>query len=210
MDPERLAALCCNLPVFPLPNAVLLPSTLLPLHVFEPRYRALVQTCLDTDRVMGVATLRSGGDPTVDPPMHPEVGVGEIVSHQALPDGRSNIVLQYIGRMTIEEEVQTNEPFRRVRGALGHEDPTGMDAAIQGLKLLVLQLGGVSPEAAEEARRLAALDGAELVDNLARRLLETSDDQRAYLATDRMVGRVAQVHDRLAHFLLATRAAGDA
>ena len=59
-DPRALEAL----PIFPLPNCVLLPGGLLPLHVFEPRYRELTRDCLAGDQLMAVARLRPGYEST--------------------------------------------------------------------------------------------------------------------------------------------------
>lgn len=205
MDRARLEAIREALPVFPLPRVVLMPGALLPLHVFEPRYRALVTHCLDTEPLMGVATLVPGyeDDYYGDPPMHAEIGVGEVVAHQPFPDGRCNIVLQYVGRVQMEEELVTPHPFRVVSATIPREDASGVDAALVRLKVLVLQLGAVSPGAAEEARRLVALDGLEMVHSLARKLLEDPDEQRSYLSAEHLVEHIEAVEDRLARFLAA-------
>jgi Lon protease-like protein len=203
---------CRALPVFPLPRTVLMPGALLPLHVFEPRYRALVAHCLDEKSPFGIATVRTGHDPDreVAPPLWPEVGIGELVAHQPFPDGRSNIVLQYVGRMRIAEELPSTHPFRIVRGALIEDDDTGAESALSALRLLVLQLGMGAPAAAGEARRLVELEGIELVDALARRLLLDPDAQRAYLGAARTVDRIAQVQQHLAGLMVPTGSGGDA
>src|SRR6266404_2412978 len=76
-DPDTLAAL----PIFPLPNCVLLPGGLLPLHVFEPRYRELTRDCLAGHQYMGVARLRPGYESTYygRPPVFGRFGVGRII-----------------------------------------------------------------------------------------------------------------------------------
>ena len=205
MEPDRLREICSTLPIFPLPRAVLLPGSALPLHVFEERYRALVAHCLDGDGYMGIATLR--GDPGDDPspPIWPEIGIGEVIAHQPFPDGRCNIVLRYVGRTILAEELPSPHPFRLVRGEVGDrdDDERGVEAAIASLKLLMLQIGGLSPSAAGEAQRLSQLDGMALVDALAHRLLEDPDDQRRYLGAGRLADRVAQVQDHLASYLVS-------
>lgn len=207
-----LEQICQSLPVFPLPNTVLLPGEVLPLHVFEPRYRDLVKHCLDGDGVLGIATLRPGFEPDYAdrPPIHPEVGIGRLVQHQAYPDGRCNILVEYVGRMRVEDEHAPQHSFREVKGALLADDPTGAEASVQRLQVLVLQLGAVSPEAGQEAKRLVELDGMEMVDSLARKLLDRPDDRRAYLALDRLADRVAVVEQRLSRFLLATMPSAEA
>ncbi|MEN0063525.1 MAG: LON peptidase substrate-binding domain-containing protein [Myxococcota bacterium] len=212
MEPDQLEEVARNLPIFPLPRTVLMPGTTLPLHVFEPRYRALVAHCLATHKVMGVATLRPGYEATYEgnPALYPEIGVGQIVAHQPFVDGRCNIVLRFEGCVQLAHEIDTDEMFRIVAGEVLVADPSGIEGALQSLKVLVLQLGSVRPEAAEEAHRLAQLEGMELPDALARRLFEQIDIQREYLAATRLVDRVALVQDRLAQFMLTTSTIGEA
>ncbi len=212
MEPEQLEEVARRLPIFPLPRTVLMPGTTLPLHVFENRYRALVTHCLAGDRVMGVATLKPGYEEDYEgsPALYPEIGVGQIVAHQPFVDGRCNIVLRFEGCVQLADELETGEPFRVVSGEVLTTDPAGVERALQSLRVLVLQLGSVRPEAAEEAHRLAQLEGMELPDALARRIFDQLDTQRAYLAASRLVDRVALVQDRLAQFLLAGSTMGEA
>lgn len=210
MDNERLREVCAALPAFPLPRAVLLPGAALPLHVFEPRYRALVAHCLGGDGLMGIATLRPGEDPGSDSAaVWPEIGVGEVVGHQPFPDGRCNIVLQYVGAVRLREELPRTQPFRLLRCEPCPADDRGVGAALGALRVLVLQLGTLSAGAASEARKLVQLEGMELADALARRLLRDPDEQRAYLAATRLVDRVGAVQEHLATFFAAASAPAD-
>ncbi len=99
-----------NLPVFPLPQVVLFPRALLPLHIFEPRYRAMLKDCLAGHRhiVMTHVDASSGAREGV------VAGVGYIVEHQPLPDGRANIVVQGRARVRVTE-LPSSDPYRRVR-----------------------------------------------------------------------------------------------
>ena len=83
------------LPLFPL-DAVLLPETHLPFHVFEPRYRTMLADALAGERLIGLHTLDpAAAGPGRRPPRPPPFGcAGEVVEHEPLPDGRSNIVLR--------------------------------------------------------------------------------------------------------------------
>src|SRR3954468_333548 len=83
------------LPIFPLPQTVLFPGALLPLHVFEPRYRSMVKDCLSTHKAMAVALIAGIGDRDTHghPRIEPVAGIGVIVDHVELPDGRYNILL---------------------------------------------------------------------------------------------------------------------
>lgn len=212
MNPSDLERVARALPLFPLPRTVLMPGALLPLHVFEPRYRALVQHCLAGDRVMGVATLRPGyeADYQGSPPIYPEVGIGRVVEHQPFPDGRCNLVLSYVGRLMVESEHPSRHPFREVAGVLLRDDRTGAEPALQRLRVMILQLAALSDEARSEASRMVDLDGAEMVDSLARQLLQEADERRAYLGTERLVARVSVVEQRLSRFLAMRPPAAEA
>jgi len=191
-----------ELPLFPLEGVVLMPGALLPLHVFEPRYRRLVEHVREGSGLVGIATLMDRGGPDAErPPIWPEVGVGEIVGYQPFPDGRSNIVLQHVGTVEVHTELDSPHPFRIARGRAIDLDRSGAEAAMRSLQLMVLQLGTITPAAAAEARRLVDLEPVELVDSLARKLLQRVDQQRAYLGAARLVDRVEMVRSGLAGFM---------
>ena len=99
--------------IFPLPNVVLLPETTIPLHVFEPRYRKMLADALDSDRLIGMQLLKAGGGDDEGPPALHSIGcAGEVVHHEPLDDGRSNILLRGSFRYRIEAERATAEPYR--------------------------------------------------------------------------------------------------
>jgi Lon protease-like protein len=101
-----------RIPLFPLPEIVLLPGTLLPLHIFEPRYRAMVADALEADRTIGMTMLKSGADAHEDAPAIHRIGTaGEIVESEALPDGRYNILLEARFRFRVLEE-RAPDPYR--------------------------------------------------------------------------------------------------
>jgi uncharacterized protein len=103
-------------PVFPLPNVVFFPSTVLPLHIFEPRYRKLVARALETEQKIMMALLKPGTEAEYfgNPPIFPLGCVGHIVDSVTLPDGRYEIVLTGLGRVDIMEEIP-GEEFRQAR-----------------------------------------------------------------------------------------------
>ncbi len=103
-------------PLFPLPDVVFFPKTLLPLHVYEARYRALASEALEQDRAICTALLKPGweSDYYGSPEVYPVGCVGRIVQHQKLPDGRYNIMLDGITKVRIESSVRL-EPYRLVR-----------------------------------------------------------------------------------------------
>lgn len=104
-----------RLPLFPLADVVLLPGTLLPLHIFEPRYRAMVSDALAGERTIGMTMLAAGADPAdAAPPIHRVGTAGEIVESEALPDGRYNILLEARFRFRVIAEDPAN-PYRVAR-----------------------------------------------------------------------------------------------
>lgn len=125
-DDAQLAAALEAMPVFPLAGMVLFPGAVVPLHIFEPRYRTLLADTLATHRHMALAFVRAeAGAPdfTDSPPFDRIAGVGAIVEHTALPDGRSNIVLQ--GRARVElDELAFVPPYRRARARVLGEVPS--------------------------------------------------------------------------------------
>ena len=108
-----------ELPIFPLPQAVLFPGALMPLHVFEPRYRKLARDVLDTHGVIAIAHIIEGSP--VDAHGHPAIalvaGIGAVVESQELPDGRYNLLLEGRGRVHLAE-LPFVPPYRRARGEL--------------------------------------------------------------------------------------------
>ena len=200
MDPDDLQAICQALPIFPLPKVVLMPGEVLPLHIFEPRYRALLREVIEGDGVLAMATLKEGGA-GLPPEVWPEIGIGRVLRHQPLPDGRSNVLLGWIGQGTITQELPTTQPFRMVQATPHVPSDGGVEAQVERLRMMVLQVGALSPDASAEAQRLIALDGVEMAHSLARKLLDDPDERRLYLVQERVALQVEMVHDRLARFL---------
>ena len=109
----RPAPLPPTLPLFPLPNVVLFPHVLLPLHVFEARYREMVESVLDTHRLIGMVLLRPGFERDYEgrPPVYP-VGCAGVITHcHRLEDGRYNLVLQGVEKFRVTGEDESR-PFR--------------------------------------------------------------------------------------------------
>jgi uncharacterized protein len=134
MLPEYL-----DIPIFPLPNVTFFPQTMLPLHVFEARYRKMTANCLNGDRLMGVSLLKEGWqkDYFGRPPLSKTFGVGKIIDCERLPGGRFNIMLEGLYRGRLIEEYPT-EPFRAGRVRVLQDPP--VDA-------LRVQIGGLMKEA---------------------------------------------------------------
>ena len=105
-----------RIPIFPLAGAVLFPRAQLPLHIFEPRYRTMVEDALAGDQLIGMVQPRpeTGPASTARPALF-EVGcLGKITGSEALDDGRFNIVLEGLGRFRIAREADVTTPYRQV------------------------------------------------------------------------------------------------
>jgi Lon protease-like protein len=110
--------------MFPLPNVFLFPSTLMPLHIFEPRYRQMIEDSLDgPGRIVMAAVLDGHEDELAGaPPVHHIAGLGEIARHERLPDGRFLIVIAGLARVLIRE-VPSDRLYRRVEAVPLRETP---------------------------------------------------------------------------------------
>ncbi len=108
-----------RIPVFPLAGALLFPRAQLPLHIFEPRYRAMVRDALATNQLIGMIQPRGSGEP----PELFEVGcIGRIAGAEELDDGRFNIVLEGLGRFRVAREAEVDTLYRQVDAERGGFD----------------------------------------------------------------------------------------
>ena len=103
--------------LFPLPGLVVYPHVVQALHLFEMRYREMLKAALAGDGLIAMGVLRPGFEEDYEgnPPVHPTVCLGKIISHTPLADGCSNILLLGIRRGRIIEELDTSDSFRTVR-----------------------------------------------------------------------------------------------
>ncbi len=101
-------------PIFPLPNVVLFPNVFLALHIFEPRYRAMIGDALGGDRLIGMVLLRPGWERDYEgrPPIYSTGCLGVITHAARLDDGRYNIVLRGVQRVRVLDE-DHRRPYRR-------------------------------------------------------------------------------------------------
>jgi hypothetical protein len=115
-----------RLSVFPLPGALLFPRMHLPLHIFEPRYRAMVSDAMARDRRIGMIQPRPGGkDGGGELPALFDLGcVGRIAEVEALDDGRYNLVLEGVALFRIVRELNVTTLFRQVEAELLPAEPS--------------------------------------------------------------------------------------
>jgi Lon protease-like protein len=110
---EALDGFTGQLPLFPLPNVVLFPMAVLPLHIFEPRYLAMMEHVLAGEKLLGMAFLLDGWKKNYGgcPSVHEIVCLGKLLQAKQQPDGTYNILLEGIVRTRILAEDQSR-PFR--------------------------------------------------------------------------------------------------
>ncbi len=112
-----------RLSIFPLPGALLFPGMHLPLHVFEPRYKALVSDAMARDRQIAMIQPRrpEQGGTSEKPPLYQVGCVGHIAQFEALDDGRYNLLLEGKSRFRLIRELDVTTPFRQIEAELIEE-----------------------------------------------------------------------------------------
>jgi uncharacterized protein len=130
-----------ELPIFPLPDAALFPGAMLPLHVFEPRYRDLARDTLAGRGILAIARLQPGfeRDYAGRPPVFEICGAGRIVDHRLRLDGRYDLVLRGLARIRILEELAPLRSYRQVR-AVALDDGPADPALSAALKTTIANL----------------------------------------------------------------------
>jgi uncharacterized protein len=211
------------LPLFPL-TTVLFPEMLLPLHIFEPRYRLLVRRSMDNDRPFGVVLIRSGQEVGATPEPHAVGTEAKIMAFSPLSDGRSYIVVRGLRRFVVEEAIPDSEPYLvgRVRYLDELEGESAAPRAAvtveaygqylvavmavtddaRGDRAIVDELGTVPPrEAAYRIAASLAVDASER-----QRLLELSSDAERLVAEKNLLERETML---LRDLLVRLRAHGE-
>ena len=138
--------------MFPLPGVFLFPGMLLPLHVFEPRYKQMIEQSLDgPGRVVLSTVLAEHQAPELmrgNPPVLPVAGLGEIARHEKLHDGRYNIWLVGLARCRIRE-VESEYLYRKVEAETLQDNvvSAGDERTLRSELQPALEARGAYPEA---------------------------------------------------------------
>lgn len=113
------------IPLFPLPNVVFFPKTSIPLHIFEPRYRQMIQESLEEARMIGMVLLKEGWEEGYagNPPIQTIGTVGEIVRCKTFDNGTFTLILQGLSKFAVQEEM-FEKPYRQGRIELIQESPS--------------------------------------------------------------------------------------
>jgi Lon protease-like protein len=155
LTPADLAAL----PIFPLPGAALFPGSVLPLHVFEQRYRDMVGDVLADRKILAIARLKPGFEENYEgrPPVDEVCGAGVIVQHGRRDDGRYDILVRGLSRVRIEREHPPAARYRVVQATLLPDlaaDPAVTSALEQRLGALWADLAPHFPDALRDLAEL--------------------------------------------------------
>ena len=181
-----------TIPIFPLPNVVLFPNVFLPLHVFEPRYRAMLADALAGDRIIGMTLLQPGfevdyqGRPAVYP-----IGCAGVITHsERLPDGRSNLVLRGIEKFRIVNEDASREyrlahvqPLPEIASDADKQLLKRKRQRLEALLVVAIERGGADP------RFPAAIPDEDLVNALSQYLGLDPVERQALLERDGVLAR---------------------
>jgi Lon protease-like protein len=202
------------LPIFPLPDTVLIPGALLPLQVVDARHQRLVQDCLASDRLLAVVLL---APPWTDGRLAicRTAGVGYIQSHEELADGRMLVLVEGRLRARILEELPGPEPYLVARAALVEEEigtSGGIFASTQALRQLVLQLTRLIPDGSGQTLATTCAnedDPGRLSDLVAATLLSDPPQRQRYLEEASVIRRLDFMVGILAQVLRVLGAAGD-
>ena len=190
------------LPLFPLPQTVLFPGCLLPLHVFEPRYRAMLKDVLETHRVLAVVLITdtSAAGLQSTPEIAKVAGVGVIVDHAELPGGRYNIVVRGRARVRLEE-LPFVPPYRRASAEVlpagsGEVAPADVSALVSTASSFAAVVRERDPSFDFRLPRDAA--PSSLADLCAHHLVLDARERQAILETLDPAARVRRVAEALA------------
>ena len=204
-----------KLPLFPLPGTVFFPNTLIQLHVFEPRYRALTRHCIDRTWPMAVVQIKPGHEASHlgQPPIAQLASIGHVVMHEQTDDGRYNIVLRGMSRVElIEEHADPELPYRTARAKLVsdyvHPDRPLLQRKVATVLAALTSLAGRDRKIAEmvSGPLLDNRSPAVLADALAAMIFTEPERRQELLACNRVHERLDLVLDRLSELLAVSGA----
>jgi Lon protease-like protein len=199
-----------SIPLFPLSDVVLFPGCLAPLHIFEPRYRQMIEAALEAERLIGMVTVRPDAleEMADNPPIYQVGCAGLITDYERLSDGRYNIVLRGVKRFRVESEsAPDSDRLYRLADARWLDDPAGGSAEGRaGLREGVLShlrhLARRSPGGEEGSlAQLGELDDGTFTNSLCLALGLPPEEKQALLEAASLTERLTQLEGLLAFHL---------
>jgi Lon protease-like protein len=198
------------LPLFPLPDTVLFPGMPLPLHIFETRYRKMVEDALRTHQTIGMTLLKPGWEEDYEqrPPIY-EVGCsGVIARHERLEDGRYNVVLRGQSRFRVLEEHE-GEPYRLARTQTLEDEPGPADV-LDALRRRVLTTIARAADGPRSLVLQGELPHELLVNALSQSLGLRPVEKQSLLERDTLEARYGRLLEILEFHILEESAGGSA
>ena len=200
-----------TIPIFPLPNVVLFPNVFLPLHIFETRYRQMVDDALSGDRIIGMVLLQPGWQQNYEgrPAVYP-IGCAGVVTHaERLADGRFNIVLRGMEKFRVTEEesgrlyrVARVEPLPEPLPETAREELAEQRRRLEAL--LVPQ-----PEGQKDRRMSTSMSDEDLINALAQYLEFEPVEKQALLEREGLLERSRSLIELLEMKVLVARHSWD-
>ena len=152
--------------LFPLPDLVLFPHVLQPLHIFEKRYRAMIDEAVADDRLVVMALLKPGWEKNYEgcPATYPHGCLGRIATHHRLDDGRYNLLLHGVCRVVVRRELPMSKLFREaiVEPCWDLYPPETAACRGQLQRELLAKFKQILPDAPESQHQLDQLLGSSL------------------------------------------------
>lgn len=207
-----LSRACSALKVFPLHDVAVLPGTPTPFHIFEPRYKALVEDALLGDRVLAVPSLLVKSDAhALRPPLRPVCGAGVIEVEERYPDGRFDIVVRGIARVRLVEEVREGKAYREWKAEVLEDvwpsrGPAALMGQVEALRQIVLELSqrlppeSGAPQLAEAVAQMR--DPSAIVDLVAAAAVSDPGARQKVLEELDVAERLAYVMEEVAGVVL--------
>ncbi len=203
--------------MFPIPNLVMFPHVVQPLHVFEERYRELMQDAVATDRLIAMPVLKPGWEPDYAgrPPVEPWACLGKVVLHNKLPDGCFNLLLMGVARLRIDEELDPLRSFRQAKAEIVADicPSADNDEAIDLRRRLVEAFDASIAKGDAPASLSQLLDNemplAQLSDMVSYALAMPAEAKLALLAEPCVVARTHQLLELLGASMPRCAARGD-
>ena len=204
--------------VFPLPNLVMFPHVMQALHIYEPRYRAMLEEAVEDDRLIALGVLAPGWEQHYEgrPPLRPTACLCRVATHQRTDEGTYNVLLLGVRRLRLSRELPPEKPFRLVEAEILDDvepdgAPAGMAADLQ--RQLLAAFKRAMPKIPDAYEQLDQLLGSQitlgmLADIVAytidldlewkmRLLAECDVFQRTQLLLQVIAGRPAAVSSRV-------------
>lgn len=191
-----------TIPLFPLPGVALFPDLPLPLHIFEPRYKAMLKDALAGSRFIGIVQIRPGQE-GVPSPIFSIGCAGRIEGVAEMGGGRSNIVLRGVSRFHIDEELPQDRPYRVARVSPLIEKVLDEEALTESLARVLHEIGQID----EGMSLLARTDEAPkaLVVNMLAQLLPLGDLERQSLVEASTIDERARLLAEILDFARLSR-----